>query len=534
MHFKKIIALALCGCICTMSVVSPAEQAYASTRNVVLDLAKKTSLTKGLISKFLGFVGKANLITAVVDGIVQGFSDVTVVNESEEEGLKKYKLNQEYVQAVYDACMDYIKAGGDDFFLMSGGKFSGDYPSVYSDVYSYLKMLLDNKKITLTQYSLARQFIASKAVGVWGVEVYATWDSPSRNLSVFQFPLDYYYYLDSSSNLCFYDVSTETTGYSSSLSWNLEGFLRYGEDLPEEGEHGTMNFYPMAKQDFYLYGSLRIFYNYTSLMNYLIGERDYYYTQNIYNFDVNKEITLNETEINNLYTTNWDTVNNNIYNNVVNKTIGQNLSDSDIEKIIQKELKAYFGDESPGADIGEEDNNSPVISDDVLQQFLDFWDKLLGKIESIIELLETNNTNLDKVIISLGETNTTLDDLVKVVGNINFDIDNDIEASGGVNAFMAGMVNNFNRVAEQAKTKFPTSLPWDIIVVVNQFSASPEVPVFKLPIKLSFWNGVVIDEELTVDLKEFDKVSKVTRTALSLTFVMFLIQLTRKMFFSDD
>lgn len=530
MHFKKIIALALCGCICTMSVVSPAEHVYASTRNVVLDLAKKTSLTKGLISKFLGFVGKADLITAVVDGIVQGFSDVTVVNESEEEGLKKYKLNQEYVEAVYNACMDYIKAGGDDFFLMSGGNFSGDYPSVYSDVYSYLKMLLDEEEITLSIYSLARQFIASKAVGVWSVQLY--YPSPSKLLNIFNFPLDYYYYLDDFGRLRYYDIKTERSSSTNSLSYNLEGLLGYGEGIPEY--HGNFDFYPMKGKNTYLYGSLRIFYNYTSLMNYLIGERDYYYTQNIYNFDVNKEITLNETEINNLYTTNWDTVNNNIYNNVVNKTIGQSLSESDIEKIIQKELKAYFGDEVPGADIGEEDNNSPVISDDVLQQFLDFWDKLLGKIESIIELLETNNTNLDKVIISLGETNTTLDDLVKVVGNINFDIDNDIETSGGVNAFMAGMVNNFNRVAEQAKTKFPTSLPWDIIVVVNQFSASPEVPVFKLPIKLSFWNGVVIDEELTVDLKEFDKVSKVTRTALSLTFVMFLIQLTRKMFFSDD
>ena len=526
MHFKKIIALALCGCICTMSVVSPAEQAYASTRNVVLDLAKKTSLTKGLISKFLGFVGKANLITAVVDGIVQGFSDVTVVNESEEEGLKKYKLNQEYVQAVYDACMDYIKAGGDDFFLLSGGNFSGTYVGEpYSDVFSYLDLLLKFNDVNPKGYLTAVPFLRSEVNGIRGVYRSGTYD-----LSMYDFTSDYYYYADERNYLYCYDPKTERIMGSSYFGRSLYSCLRYNDPIADHTSY-NLNF---NTSSFYVYGTLRVFYNKTSLMKYLLGERDYYYTQNIYNFDTNKEIVLNETEINNLYTTNWDIVNNNIYNNVVNKTAGQSLSDSDIEKIIQKELKAYFGDESPGADIGEEDNNSPVISDDVLQQFLDFWDKLLGKIESIIELLETNNTNLDKVIISLGETNTTLDDLVKVVGNINFDIDNDIETSGGVNAFMAGMVNNFNRVAEQAKTKFPTSLPWDIIVVVNQFSASPEVPVFKLPVKLSFWNGVVIDEELTVDLKEFDKVSKVTRTALSLTFVMFLIQLTRKMFFSDD
>ena len=530
MHFKKIIALALCGCICTMSVVSPAEQAYASTRNVVLDLAKKTSLTKGLISKFLGFVGKADLITAVVDGIVRGFSDVTVVNESEEEGLKKYKLNQEYVQAVYDACMDYIKAGGDDFFIFSGKEMSGSYwGHEYYDCYSYLDALLEDGRFNVSTYVRVRSFLSTHSTGIWGIYNYRDAHNPSWNL--YNFSTDYYYYMDGT-QLYYYDAKAEKDGRTGILGYGLED-LMWGDDVvPELGSAYAYEI--RSGKDFCIHGSMRIFYDRGALMRYLVGNRDYYYTQNIYNYDVNKEIVLNETEINNLYTTNWDTVNNNIYNNVVNKTIGQNLSDSDIEKIIQKELKAYFGDESPGADIGEEDNNSPVISDDVLQQFLDFWDKLLGKIESIIELLETNNTNLDKVIISLGETNTTLDDLVKVVGNINFDIDNDIETSGGVNAFMAGMVNNFNRVAEQAKTKFPTSLPWDIVVVVNQFSASPEVPVFKLPIKLSFWNGVVIDEELTVDLKEFDKVSKVTRTALSLTFVMFLIQLTRKMFFSDD
>lgn len=515
MHFKKIIALALCGCICTMSVVSPAEQAYASTRNVVLDLAKKTSLTKGLISKFLGFVGKADLITAVVDGIVRGFSDVTVVNESEEEGLKKYKLNQEYVQAVYDACMDYIEAGGDDFFLLKEHNFPN---CTWRDDFAYF---LDREEISPKTYSDAINFIFSRSNYPYGFM--RTFNSDYYCFYSFY---DYYYYYLDGNTVKFYNPltgETKLSRYSGSTIFRLTSYsdlAMYDYEINDKYDyHGTPT---------------RIFYSLSSLMNYLQGSRSYYYTKNVYNFNPEKEIVLNESEITNLYTTNWDTVNNTIYNNVINKTFGQSLSESDIEKIIQEELKAYFGDEVPGADIGEEDNNSPVISDDVLQQFLDFWDKLLGKIESIIELLETNNTNLDKVIISLGETNTTLDDLVKVVGNINFDIDNDIEASGGVNAFMAGMVNNFNRVAEQAKTKFPTSLPWDIIVVVNQFSASPEVPVFKLPIKLSFWNGVVIDEELTVDLKEFDKVSKVTRTALSLTFVMFLIQLTRKMFFSDD
>ena len=216
MRFKKIIALALCGCICTVSVVSPAQRVYAITSDDVDDafndiisqfdealesqeaqiiedlylsdnwlLKLGTAIPVGAL-KVAG--GMKELTEKIRDsGVIKKFKNFLDLFPNAKE--KDYTINPEFVKDIYDITQAYIEAGGDDFFLMSGGNFSGTYLSPYSDVYTYLKMLLDNEKITLSSYSLARQFISSKSSGIWGAQVFRAWESPSLNLNIYEFSL---------------------------------------------------------------------------------------------------------------------------------------------------------------------------------------------------------------------------------------------------------------------------------------------------------------------------------------------------------
>ena len=93
--------------------------------------------------------------------------------------------------------------------------------------------------------------------------------------------------------------------------------------------------------------------------------------------------------------------------------------------------------------------------------------------------------------------------------------------------------NRSNETANKAKEKFPTSLPWDIALVVNAFSAPPKEPVIELPIKIE---SMHIDEKIVVDLssEEWVKLAKTCRYLLSILFVLYMVHLSRKFFSKGD
>ena len=95
--------------------------------------------------------------------------------------------------------------------------------------------------------------------------------------------------------------------------------------------------------------------------------------------------------------------------------------------------------------------------------------------------------------------------------------------------------NRSKETAEKAKEKFPTSVPWDIAMMVNAMAAEPQAPKFSLPINIGSLN---IHEEIDADLtnEEWEKLAKTCRYMLSLLFILFMVQLSRKLFFSggDD
>lgn len=141
------------------------------------------------------------------------------------------------------------------------------------------------------------------------------------------------------------------------------------------------------------------------------------------------------------------------------------------------------------------------------------WNDSDKKFDTMIDLLEENNEYQQKLV-------DTLDSIKSIL----------IKES-----IMDSFKDRSKETADKAKEKFPTSVPWDIAIVINAMSATPEEPKFNLPIKIASLN---IDENIEVDLSsgEWEKLAKTCRYMLSLLFVLFMVQLSRRLFFNkgDD
>ena len=144
----------------------------------------------------------------------------------------------------------------------------------------------------------------------------------------------------------------------------------------------------------------------------------------------------------------------------------------------------------------------------VLSEYLTkLWNNSDKKFDEMVKLLEENNKYQQKLVDSL----------------------NEIKALLIADTVMDFFKDRSQETAEKAKDKFPTSIPWDISLVLNSMSAEPKNPKFSLPIKIeSFKINETIDIDLSTD--EWEKLAKTCRYILSVTFILFLIHLSRKLF----
>ena len=162
----------------------------------------------------------------------------------------------------------------------------------------------------------------------------------------------------------------------------------------------------------------------------------------------------------------------------------------------------------------EDEKNGCKYDFTALSDFMtDLWNESDKKFDTMIDLLEENNKYQQKLVNSL----------------------NEIKAILVTQTIMDVFQDRSQQTAEKAKDKFPTSLPWDIALVVNAMSAEPEKPQFNLPIQIKSLN---INEEIHVDLasSEWEKLAKTCRYLLSILFILLMIQLSRNLFFNggDD
>ena len=163
-----------------------------------------------------------------------------------------------------------------------------------------------------------------------------------------------------------------------------------------------------------------------------------------------------------------------------------------------------------GMEKGEDDGCKYDYSE--LSDFMkELWSESDKKFDTMIDLLETNNEYQKKLVKSLTEIKAIL------VTQTVFEL----------------FQNRSEETANEAKEKFPTSIPWDIAMVLNAMSADPKPLKVELPIKIESFK---INESITVDLtgKEWEQLATTCRYLLSITFILYLIHLSRKLFSKGD
>lgn len=202
-----------------------------------------------------------------------------------------------------------------------------------------------------------------------------------------------------------------------------------------------------------------------------------------------------------------------------NKT--ENTIQNEYNTIINNYITNLGGSSSGGSGSGGESGGGSGsggssgggnITDTELYDFLTkLWNESDKKFDKMIDLLEANNKYQKKLVDSL----------------------NDIKAILVTEAVFNAFKDRSSQTADKAKDKFPTSIPWDVAMVLNAMSAEPEQLKFSLPIQVK---SIGINETIDIDLssEEWEKLAKTCRYLLSITFILFLIHLTRKMFGGGD
>lgn len=322
----------------------------------------------------------------------------------------------------------------------------------------------------------------------------------------------------------------------------------------------------------------RIFYSKQDYLNWVNKGKSSVYVSSVFvNFSP-ANITINSDTVKN-YTENNTT--NKIYNETVNNitkqggTSGESgLTQEQLQKIVddavQKVLDAMptptpeptdtpTPTPTPGTGTGT-DTPTPTptpgggsgdvpdsTTKDFFQKICDYFEENNKKLEDIVNLIDTagkSECNYDYSELSgflttlWNESDKKFDTMINLLEKNNeyqekmLDSLNQIKALLVVDTVLDVFKDRSTETANKAREKFPTSVPWDIAMVVNAMSAEPQAPVMKLPLVLEQFG---ISEEVTIDLStdEWEKLAKLCRYMLSLLFLLFMVHLTRKLFYKD-
>lgn len=354
---------------------------------------------------------------------------------------------------------------------------------------------------------------------------------------------------------------SKSAGFLLSSYYMSSVFFKHPSDILYFGEHPLRVFY--SKQDYLNWVSCK--------------KSDFYISSNFYNYSP-KDITINSETVKN-YTTNNTTEK--IYNETINNinqsggTSGESgLTQEQVQKIVDDAVKKVLDamptptpestdtptptptpgtgtgtntptpTPTPGGDSGDAPDSS---TKEFFQKICNYFEENNKKLEDIIKLLDTagkSDCNYDYSVLSQflttlwNESDKKFDTMISLLEKNNeyqekmLDSLNQIKALLVVDSVLDVFKDRSTETANKAKEKFPTSVPWDVAMIVNAMSAEPQAPVMKIPLVLEQFN---ISEEVTIDLSsdEWEKLAKLCRYLLSLLFLLFMVHLTRKLFYKD-
>ncbi len=249
-------------------------------------------------------------------------------------------------------------------------------------------------------------------------------------------------------------------------------------------------------------------------------------------------------------------------NNQISKETNEKLDK--IYEILQQIASSLSGDssDSSGSDF---DMNTLIQMLNNLQLSLDtMWQVDLKQIQSnlntIVNDLKSDNANSKSILEDIYNTqqqilevqqahleqnrsffDTVIDYLKKIThaitaGNIIDTLDTLLNIKDDVDAlddFVGGIVEDLTPTVELVKTKFPTSIPWDIIGIVSIMACEPQIPKFEIPIHFNVL-GQQYDDVLVIDLEQFDRVARFGRALLSVMFTLWLLLVTKRMLYGGE
>ncbi len=261
---------------------------------------------------------------------------------------------------------------------------------------------------------------------------------------------------------------------------------------------------------FFLYSTdgrkLRVFNSLNALKNYTAGQRGVYFGSGFYD-DIG-EIKVSFDDLEKYINTDSDKLFDKL-KDLIGENEG-NLTEEDLEKLVDKILNASDGSGGSGSGPGSDSTPSSIIG---------WLEKIYDKLADMLQQLKSIKrwTVIDTVINGVDAVADWLDLIHDIIS----------DADDGMESAVSTLSSALDDSAGLLKKKFPFSVPWDILAFVTLFAAEPEVPRFEVPIDIGVSAvGLDIHYDFVVDFSDYQYLSDIFRAVLSLTYAVGLIKMT--------
>lgn len=269
-----------------------------------------------------------------------------------------------------------------------------------------------------------------------------------------------------------------------------------------------------------------VFNSATSLKNYSVEKRGVFTTSGFY--EDTGALTVNVDDLNNSIGDLADILDQ--FRAVIGEQEGS-LTEAELEALLEKFLDEFFnrlsGDgngssDGNGNDNGNGDSSSGSdidIPSGFFDSIVDYCNSVLDYLSSILEQLKSIKrwTVVDTVI----DGEDAIADWLSLIHDVLSDAD------AGAKTAVASLSSALSDAAGMLKSKFPFSIPWDILSLVAILAADPEPPYFEVPfhVDLSLL-GCTVDYTFEIDFTQFQWLSDILRALLSMTYAVGLMKMT--------
>lgn len=279
---------------------------------------------------------------------------------------------------------------------------------------------------------------------------------------------------------------------------------------------------------------IRVFNTYGDFQNYTLGKRSVYYTSDYYNY-VPEDLT---TSIDDLQQTVDD------LSGVIDKLLGQitdTTDESEIEDLLKQILDELKNNQGGGGGSGGGDVNVDIdlsstntLLSKILAKVTQIFDRMSETAEGAADTAHAKiQETLDEILVQIKKlkhwtmADTAVNAADAVADWLDFIKGIFDDAENGAGSAVSALSSTMGDAANLMKTKFPFCIPWDVYLIIGFLAEEPQTPVFRLPIKLE---RLGIEEYIEIDLKDFETLSSISRTLLTVLYCYGLLNLTMKVF----